>query len=1191
MFSRWDIRPHARSNLPLGYAKNRTPSPSDLEQGLRRLCTFPRSNTERAWEQLPQSTFKYVSEILKLLDEHHQRHEADRWSNRPRIYAILCNINALAYMDNFVAEGVYDIALPYTSQTCPRFLDDDHDVRDMFLTSQKCVLTDARNLENCEAHVHFAEDAREHILHVKRLGHGGYGWVDEVISNLSFHRFARKRVLRSNNSSELARRAQQSLIDEIELMKKLRYKHLTQIVGSYTDPKYIAYLMDPVAEDNLYGFLSNKHKVSTDEAPRILRQFFGCLAGAVDYLHTRNVRHRDLKPQNILIKNDTVYLADFGAAYDWSKTDRQTTQDRDAPYTPNYMAPEVAAKGGSRNCASDMWSLGVVFLEIATVLKGFKLMEWNLFRERKAHAARIDPEPWRNQGAISDWLTVLQGSEKHSRNDTKDNEPLTWIKSLLHAKPEQRPDARSMVRIIKESPYFNDFCCDDCIERFEEIGFFFDEPEQQTQFSDRQTIDLQIASMDRQVESTTVVNHSRQSTIQNWLAQTQSELHFSVNDELPSFPIGAAADDRIQPIMQFEEESEATIEAKSRCADEKKPMLHASGRFYVEAESDCSDSDSFKTSETFQRTDDRDIRPARPYNIIEDSSSDEVRSLRSDDSIAAEGDRSGLATISEDDEEEQAEDITPATTIDVTEDAHYSEDACTQIAVDVDLGIGASTEREEKNATTGRGVCEKDEAQNATPALPTTQIEQPRKKAKLRRHKDVDKDFKSESSLKSAEPLNEVNAPQVLTPKRVRSPQSTRQTALQTITHVEEDHEHKLEITNDFTFSGSSPLVTTPEEDGVCCASLEVPTAQGQSMPAKQSPTQLSNSSGARVEIFDPLDYQEQTWRNVADHKSRATSVLSERSRNVLGGISDWYDRQNKLLEYFCQKGKAAAVRELLRKGSNPGTQFKPRAQPITIAAKGASLRHNKCAKALIEYGCDVNATWRGKTPLHWAVENLHFDGYLNLLAMLLQAGAEMSRPDAAKECPLTKLFAGPQDKPLEDYQIKAVALVLHPNFASSTGVDVNTQQPASLNTALHLAVQRRTPWAVKLLLHRGAKVNKKNAAGTTPLLMAASQWQFDLTNDQKTTLIYLLEKKKLRIDAVGTSNGRTALHQAAKAGCTTAISLLLERGADVGLTDKDGNSALSLCEEAARSGKTKRADQYRPALSVLEEAEQTRGR
>ncbi|KAF2815723.1 kinase-like protein, partial [Mytilinidion resinicola] len=140
--------------------------------------------------------------------------------------------------------------------------------------------------------------------------------------------------------------------------------------GSYTDKDYIAYLMEPVAHGNLREFLDDERPEGIHEPKRMsLRNYFGCLSGAIHYLHhTCKLRHRDLTCQNILVKGDSVYISDFGTAYDHSKG-RSTTQDRNIPRTEFYMAPEVA-KRQKRNSASDMWSLGVVFLEMATVLLG-----------------------------------------------------------------------------------------------------------------------------------------------------------------------------------------------------------------------------------------------------------------------------------------------------------------------------------------------------------------------------------------------------------------------------------------------------------------------------------------------------------------------------------------------------------------------------------------------------------------------------------------------------------------------------------------------------------------------------------------------------------------------------------------------------------------------------------------------------
>jgi serine/threonine protein kinase len=46
----------------------------------------------------------------------------------------------------------------------------------------------------------------------------------------------------------------------------------------------------------------------------LLRSFYGCLANALHYVRSMKIRHRDVKPENILVKSDQVYLTDFGTS-------------------------------------------------------------------------------------------------------------------------------------------------------------------------------------------------------------------------------------------------------------------------------------------------------------------------------------------------------------------------------------------------------------------------------------------------------------------------------------------------------------------------------------------------------------------------------------------------------------------------------------------------------------------------------------------------------------------------------------------------------------------------------------------------------------------------------------------------------------------------------------------------------------
>lgn len=119
--------------------------------------------------------------------------------------------------------------------------------------------------------------------------------------------------------------------------------------------------MEPVAQTDLSRYL--KCDSFSDEDISMLRGFLGCLVNAVAFLHSKNIRHKDLKPGNILIHDSTVLITDFGIALDWTSLGHDTTQGHPEAYTNSYVAPEVVA-AKPRNVSSDIWPLGCVFIDI-----------------------------------------------------------------------------------------------------------------------------------------------------------------------------------------------------------------------------------------------------------------------------------------------------------------------------------------------------------------------------------------------------------------------------------------------------------------------------------------------------------------------------------------------------------------------------------------------------------------------------------------------------------------------------------------------------------------------------------------------------------------------------------------------------------------------------------------------------------
>ncbi|KAH8727328.1 kinase-like domain-containing protein, partial [Phaeosphaeriaceae sp. PMI808] len=191
------------------------------------------------------------------------------------------------------------------------------------------------------------------------LGRGAFGQVDRVLSLVSFKEYARKQVPRGSAFRGRQKEGLKQFIAEIEILKRLKHHHIVKFIGSYTDPTCISLIISPVAEMDLGVYLTRANNSNLPE----LRTFFGCLASALEFLHEERVRHKDIKPGNILVKCGNVLFADFGLSLDFTDANGSTTMSTVNGMTRRYCAPEVVREE-PRNTMSDIWSLGAVFMEM-----------------------------------------------------------------------------------------------------------------------------------------------------------------------------------------------------------------------------------------------------------------------------------------------------------------------------------------------------------------------------------------------------------------------------------------------------------------------------------------------------------------------------------------------------------------------------------------------------------------------------------------------------------------------------------------------------------------------------------------------------------------------------------------------------------------------------------------------------------
>ncbi|KAI1076927.1 kinase-like protein [Whalleya microplaca] len=365
-----------------------------------------------------------------------------RYKHSPGLAVLFDEIDYRQEIISVLEHGVTDYWIPIPRMGLPMSLDPGVFVR--FQGIQQSILTsDFVVGKRWGGHCHLSQDAIDAAKFIPKsltfkeiLGRGGTADVAKVES-ASGKLYALKRIRRKRDFSE-AQEQMRYIQMELGVLRKIHNVHYIKLVGSYTETRHVGILMDPVAECNLLQYLDGFSRQSRD--PGELAGFFGCLATALANLHYRwHIRHKDIKPQNILVKDQTVLLTDFGISLDWSESGHTTTR-QEQNRSPIYCAPE-AAEDRARNSKTDIWSLGCVFLEMTAVLKG---------RER-----RFVDDTLRQYGSTNfrnspDGISAVIAE---LREDTSrcGNTPLEWVEKMLQQRKEDRPNSRDLRETILRS--------------------------------------------------------------------------------------------------------------------------------------------------------------------------------------------------------------------------------------------------------------------------------------------------------------------------------------------------------------------------------------------------------------------------------------------------------------------------------------------------------------------------------------------------------------------------------------------------------------------------------------------------------------------------------------------------------------------------------------------------------------------
>jgi len=148
---------------------------------------------------------------------------------------------------------------------------------------------------------------------------------------------------------------------EVEVGQRLDHPNIVKVLTPKEQTR-IYLPMEYVEGKSLRALLKEREPLPTEKALAIARQ----ICGALEYLHSQGVVHRDVKPENILVTaSGQAKLLDFGIALVASERRLTWTGFSNALGTPDYMAPEQV-RGRRGDPRTDVYAVGLLLYEMLT---------------------------------------------------------------------------------------------------------------------------------------------------------------------------------------------------------------------------------------------------------------------------------------------------------------------------------------------------------------------------------------------------------------------------------------------------------------------------------------------------------------------------------------------------------------------------------------------------------------------------------------------------------------------------------------------------------------------------------------------------------------------------------------------------------------------------------------------------------
>ncbi|XP_072548152.1 MAP/microtubule affinity-regulating kinase 4 isoform X1 [Salminus brasiliensis] len=226
----------------------------------------------------------------------------------------------------------------------------------------------------CRNSIASCSDEHPHIGNyrlLKTIGKGNFAKVKLARHILTGREVAIKII----DKTQLNPTSLQKLFREVRIMKGLNHPNIVQLFEVIETEKTLYLIMEYASGGEVFDYLVAHGRMKEKEARAKFRQ----IVSAVHYCHQKNIVHRDLKAENLLLDADSnIKIADFGFSNEFTLGNKLDTFCG----SPPYAAPELFQGKKYDGPEVDIWSLGVILYTLVSGSLPFDGQNLKELRER-----------------------------------------------------------------------------------------------------------------------------------------------------------------------------------------------------------------------------------------------------------------------------------------------------------------------------------------------------------------------------------------------------------------------------------------------------------------------------------------------------------------------------------------------------------------------------------------------------------------------------------------------------------------------------------------------------------------------------------------------------------------------------------------------------------------------------------------